>query len=132
MTMLKTRRDEIKKGITDAEKAARLLEEATEKEKKLLRNAQGEVKKLLDEARKSASGIIEESKGEARKETEKILKEAKTQIVFESNQAEKRLVAHISQLAIAMLSKSIPDIVTDNEKTTIIKEATKKLKGKVN
>lgn len=132
MTMLAARREEIKKGIEDAEKARVLLEEATQREQKLLKNAQSEAKKTIDEAKKQADILLAKAKDDTKKEAEKILKDAKEQITFETKQAEKRLVTHISDLAISMIAKAIPDVVTDEERTSIIKETTKKLKGKVN
>jgi ATP synthase F0 subunit b len=132
MTMLKERREEIKRGLADAEKANQLLEEATEKEKSILRNAQAETKKMLDEAKHQAESLLADAKDASRKETEKMIKDAKEQIAFESREAEKRLASHISQLAIGMLSKSLPGIVTEDEQTAIVKDATRKLKGKIN
>ncbi|MBI2443182.1 MAG: F0F1 ATP synthase subunit B [Candidatus Levybacteria bacterium] len=132
MTMLQERRDEIKKSAEDAQTASKLLEEAHEKERKVLQTAQSEAKKMLEDARKQADGMINDAKEEARKETQKMINDAKEQLTSETKQAEKRLSIHISQLAIAMLAKSLPDLVTDDEKTVLIKEASKKLKGRLN
>lgn len=131
MDMLKARREEIQRGIHDAEKATLLLEEATGKEKKLLKNAQAETKKMLDDTRKQADIILVQAKEETKKVSDRMISDAKRQIEFETKQAEKRLVGHISAIAMAMLAKSLPDIITNEERTSVMKLAAKKLKGRV-
>lgn len=131
MSMLHSRREEIQKGIHDAEKARVLLEEASEKERKLLKNAQAESRKILDETKKQAETILRETKEETRKESERMIVDAKKQIEFETKQAEKRLAGHISELARAMLTKSLPDLIGEDEKTSVVKLAAKKIKERV-
>lgn len=131
MGMLKTRREEIQKGIHDAEKARVLLEEANEKERKLLKNAQAEAKKILDETKKQADTLLRETKEETRRESERMISDAKKQIEYETKQAEKRLAGHITDLARVMLAKSLPDLIGEDEKSTVIKVAAKKLKERV-
>ncbi|MEN9407378.1 MAG: F0F1-type synthase subunit b, F-type H+-transporting ATPase subunit b [Candidatus Parcubacteria bacterium] len=126
MSMLQARREEIQKGIHDAEKAQRLLEEASEKE-----TAQNESRKMLEDTKKQADAILSKTKEETRKETERMILDAKKQIEYETKQAEKRLAGNISELAIAMLAKSLPDLVSEDEKTNVLKLATKKLKGRI-
>ncbi len=132
MTMLKTRRDEIKKGIDDAGKAQILLEEASQKEKKLLKNAQNETRKMLGEAKKHTQMMLQDARENAKKEADRILKAAKMQIELEAKQTEKRLATHVSDLAVIMLTKSLPELLSENERTNVVKLAAKKLKGKVN
>lgn len=131
MSMLQARREEIQKGIHDAEKAQRLLEEASEKERKILKTAQNESRKMLEDTRKQADMLLSKTKEETKKETERMILDAKKQIEYETKQAEKRLAGNISELAIAMLAKSLPDLVSEDEKTNVLKLATKKLKGRI-
>lgn len=131
MSMLQARREEIQKGIHDAEKARVLLEEANEKEKKLLKNAQAEARKMLDETKKQAETLLRETKEETRRESERMIIDAKKRIEYETKQAEKRLTGHISELARMMLAKSLPDLIGEEEKTSVMKLAAKKLKERV-
>ena len=129
---LKNREDTIQRGLKNAEEAKKALDEALEKEKKILSNAQKQTKILLDEARKERGELLHKAEAAARKSAESILQEARSQIIFESREAEKRLAAHVSELAINFLQKSISELFSENEQDLIISSALKKIKSKRN
>ena len=132
LSMLEKRKITIEKGLKDAEEARILLEKASQKERDLLKKAQQETRKLLDEAKKEREEIIKKSDEAAKQRAESILTDAREQIAFETREVEKRLTAHVSQLSIQFLQKSLSDLFTDEDQHRIIDKALKKVKEKIN
>jgi F-type H+-transporting ATPase subunit b len=130
--MLRNREKTIKEGLKQAEEARVLLEQTAEREREVLRKAQQEAKKLLEETKQQRVQMMAESEILTKKQAEAILKEARSQIAFESAQTEKRLTAHISQLAVTFLQKSIADLFSEEDQERIMKNAVKKLQDKAN
>lgn len=132
LQMLRNREQTIKDGLRQAEEARIALERATEKERELLKKAQTEAKKLLDETKNQRIQMMAEAEKMTKQQAETILKEARSQIAFETAEAERRLSAHISQLAVTFLQKSITDLFSEEDQKLIMKNALKKMKEKVN
>jgi len=132
LQMLKNREQTIKEGLKQAEDARIALERAAEKEREILTKAQTEAKKLLDETRAQRAEMMTETEKMTKKQAEAILKEARNQIAFEAAEAERRLSAHISQLAVTFLQKSISELFTEDDQELIMKNALKKLKEEAN
>lgn len=128
LDMLKKRKDDIEKGVKDAEEGRLTLEKALEEEKKILRKAQGQSKKIIDDAGNQAIAIAQDIEQNSKKQAEKILQDAKTQIVQETKEAEKRLAQDISKLSIEFLSTSLKEIFGEKEEQLIIKKTLKRLK----
>jgi len=61
---------------------------------------------------------------------EKMLSEAREQISSETAQAEKRLMNHISDLAVKLIEKSSSELFTEKEQSIIMEKAVKNLKKK--
>jgi F-type H+-transporting ATPase subunit b len=132
LALLKNRELTIKKGLDDAEEARKLLEQATEKERDMLKKAQSETRKLLEEAKKERAEVLKNAEVHAKQQADAILKEAKEQIAFETQEAEKRLSSHVSQLAIQFLEKSLSELFTTEDQEKIMDRAIRKMKEKVN
>lgn len=132
LDLLKNRQRTIKTGLQQADEARELLEKATEKEKDILKKAQLEAKKLLDDTKKQRLEMQTQTEQMTKREAERILKEAQEQIVFETQQAEKRLSAHISQLAVQFLERSVADIFSEEDQERIMKNALRRMKEKAN
>lgn len=132
LTLLKTRRETIEKGLKDAEEARLLLEQAGEKERAMLKKVQAETRKLLDEAKAERVAMLRASEIASKQQAEAILKETREQIAFESRETEKRLTAHVSQLAIQFLQKSLSELFTEDDQDLIMDRAVRKIKEKVN
>ncbi len=128
LNMLKKRKDDIEKGVKDAEEGRLTLEKALEEEKKILRKAQEQSKRIIDDASNQAILISSDIEQNSRKQAEKILQDAKTQIVQETKEAEKRLSQDISRLSIEFLSTSLKEIFGEKEEKLIIKKTLKRLK----
>lgn len=128
--MLRNREKTIKEGLQQAEHAKKLLEEASEKEKVVLKKAQAEARELLDEAKKHRDELLAETKIKTKAQAEKILSEAREQISFETREAEKRLTAHVLQLAVQLLRESSAELFTEKEQDALMARAVKNLKKK--
>lgn len=132
LQMLRNREKTIREGLEQAEEARLALEKATEKEREILRKAQNEAKKLLDETRTQRAEMMAETEKLTKQQAETILKEARSQIAFETQEAERRLSAHISELAVTFLQKSITELFSESDQELIMKNALKKIKEKAN
>lgn len=128
LDMLKKRRDDIEKGVKDAEEGRLTLEKALEEEKKILRKAQEQSKKIIDDASSQALLISTDIEQNSRRQAEKILTDAKVQIVQETKEAEKRLAQDVSKLSIEFLSTSLKEIFGEKEEKLIIEKTIKRLK----
>lgn len=129
---LKNREKTIKEGLKQAEEARLLLENTEKKESEILKKAQAEAKQLLEETRAQRDQILKENEVMTREQTESMLKEARQQISYETAEAEKRLTAHISQLAVIFLQKSVTELFSAEDQERIMKNAIKKMKDEVN
>lgn len=128
--ILKNRQNTIKEGLQQAEEARLLLEQTAEKESKVLRKAQQDAKLMLDEAKKLRDETIAHAEAKTREQTEKMLKEAREQITFETREAEKRLSAHVSELAVSYLEKALKGTFKGPEQSQIFDQALQQIKKK--
>src|ERR1035437_2709692 len=67
LDMLKKRKDDIEKGVKDAEEGRLTLEKALEEEKKILRIAQEQSKKIIDDAGNQAIAIAQDIEQNSRR-----------------------------------------------------------------
>lgn len=132
MAMLKNREKTIRDGLKEAEEARKLLAETAEKEKQVLKKAQTEARLLLDETKKQAGDLLKQSETRTKSQVDKMLVEARQQISFETKEAEKRLAAHVSELAIEFLEKSTSELFDEEEQNLVMQKAVKNLKKKSN
>lgn len=127
---LKKRQQTIKEGLEQAEEAKIALEKANQKEEEILRKAQTQAKSLLEEAKQQRVDLLKDAEEKTKKQVELMLKQAREQIEFDTKQAEKQLSAHISDLAVTFLQKSLPEFMTKDEQSVFMQNAVKKLKKK--
>lgn len=123
LNILKSREDEIKKGVEDAQKAEEKLAEAAEKEKQILTHAQERADKILMDAKAEASETKNSAQEKAKAETERMLVQAKEQIMQESSAAEENLTKNIGRIAVALLEKSLTGVFGEKEQKIILKKA---------
>lgn len=128
LQMLKSRQTTIKTGLQQAEDARKLLEQTTEKEREVLKKAHTQARELLEEAKKQAEEQLTKSEIKTHAQVEKMLAEAREQISLETAQAEKRLMGHISELAVKLIEKSSAELFTEKEQGLIMEKAVKNLK----
>src|SRR3990167_7949837 len=125
LDVLRKREDEIKKGLQEAEKGKKLLEET---EKKILRNARLKADEMVKNAKAQGEEILRESDQKAKKQSEKILLDAKDAIEQESAKAEKELMENVGKLAIEMLEKSMTNLLDRNQQKAVLKKASDQIK----
>lgn len=125
---LEERRAKIKKGITDADKAAKKLLE-TEKEKdEVLAKARNEAMKIVELAEQKASGFKDEKLRMAREEIDHQLKEAKEIIKNEKAATYDALKGDVARLVSDATGKIVEGL---DEKThqKLIRESIRDLEG---
>lgn len=128
LELLKNRESAIKEGLQKAQEAALLLEKTKEEEKKIIKNAKEEAKKLLESAKAHSLSVAAELEESAKKQVERVLTEAKTQIEQETKNAESRLMANVSKIAIQFLQKSVSQLFDKTGQEEVIKKALEQLK----
>jgi len=131
LQLLKKRQETIKNGLQQAENAKRLLEETSEREREILKKAHVQARELLDEAKKQGEEQLVKSEAKTQAQVEKMLNEARDQISLETAQAEKRLMSHISALAVKLIEKSSSELFTEKEQSLIMDKAVKNLKKNI-
>lgn len=128
LSMLKKREEIVKQGVKQAEEAKLLLEEAKAQEHKMLKKAQEQASKIISDAkletREQALAIEENTKAAA----EKIMKMAEEKIEHETKDAEVRLRKDIARIAVAILEKTLPDVLDKKSQEEILRKATSNLK----
>ncbi|MDO8658670.1 MAG: F0F1 ATP synthase subunit B [Candidatus Levybacteria bacterium] len=130
--MLKKREREIKEGLEKTEEVRKLLEKTIEDEKNILKKAQNQATKIIDDAKNEAMEIQKATEEFAKKQSEKIIIEAREQIFRETKEAEERLTAHVSKLAVVFLQKALIELFSPKEQEEIMSKAIKKLKERPN
>jgi F-type H+-transporting ATPase subunit b len=130
LSMLKNRESTIKAGLEQAEEARVLLDQASQKEKEILKKAQSEARVILSDAKKQSDEMLQASEQKTRLQADRLLKEAREQISFETKEAEGRMTANISNIAIHFLEKSLSEVFSKNEQDLIMSHALKNIKKK--
>lgn len=130
ITMLDDRRRKIEQGLKDAAEADKRLQETLEKESKILKQAQEEARRMLDEAKSTQEKMLRDAEESTQQKVDKMLLDAREQITYETAQAEKRLQANVSKVAVQFLQGAISDLFGAKEQEMIMKNAVKRLKEK--
>jgi F-type H+-transporting ATPase subunit b len=130
LKMLDDRRHKIEQGLKHAEEADRRLEQTLEKESKILKEAQEQARKMLNDAKEQQALLLREAETATQEKVESMLNEARSQITHETAEAEKRLTASISKLAVDFLQEAITGLFGAKEQEIIMQNAIKKLKDK--
>lgn len=128
LEVLKNRENVVKKGLEQAADAAKMYEEATEKEKAILKKAQSEAKKLLEDANQQRIEMLTKAEESTKKQVEQMLSEGRAQIAEDVVKAQKDLRGDISKIASELLEKSLTGFFTEKEQADVMKNATKKIK----
>lgn len=117
-----------KESIEKAEQARIALEKAQQEEAKLIKKAKATADQMLKDAKEQAEAFIAEAQSAAQKQSVQIIADAKIQIARETKLAEQQLNKYVAELAVTLLEKSIDNVFTDKEQTTIVERAVKELK----
>jgi F-type H+-transporting ATPase subunit b len=130
LKMLDDRKAKISQGAMQAEEAARILSETTQKEESILKKAQEQAVLMIKESKAEQQELMRQSEKDTQTRVEKMLSDARDQIRLESALAEKRLTTQVSRIAIDFLKHSIIGLFGPNDQELIMKNALNKLKKK--
>ena len=130
--VFKKREELIKESIQKAEESQKALDKAQEKEKAIVKEARTTAEQIVKDAREQADTIIKQAEVKTKEQTDKMLKDAKSQIELETAQAQSKLNKYVLTLSLDLLKKSLSDVFTDKEQSTIIEKATKEMQKQPN
>lgn len=125
--MLEKRKMLIAEGVAHAEKAEEMMRKTEEKEKEMLKKAQVEAQDILSDARKQAQEVINTAEEGAKGRVEKMLDDATKSIEQQTLDAEKILSRHTAKLAVALLEKSLGNLVDSKTQKEVVGKVAKKL-----
>ena len=128
LSMLKRREEKVSEGLKAAEEGRKLLEEAIVREKEMLRKTQETSAKIIKDAKSQAKEQAQEIEDTAKKQSEKILADAREKIEQETREASEKLESDIGKIAVAMLEKTLSQVLERKEKSEIIKRVSQRLK----
>ena len=97
---MRTRVENIAKGLDAAEQSEQRLAEASEAAARELDTARTESKDILERARVRGSQMIEEARTRAEEEGERVRQSAQVEVEQEANQAREALRARLAELTI--------------------------------
>jgi F-type H+-transporting ATPase subunit b len=120
MGTMKTRREAIAKGLEDAAKARRALEEASAERAKILQEASAEAYKLLESARAEADRLRAAALERAAQDAARVTAEARANITLERQAMERDVQALSLRLSGRILETAVEGLFTDAEKRLVV------------
>lgn len=105
ISAMRERQGTIAKGLDDAAKAERDLENAQARADEALQEARAQARGIVDEARSQAAQMVENAKQEAEAERERILAAAQADVAQEMNRAKETLRVQVADLAVVGAEK---------------------------
>lgn len=126
---LKDRKDAIKKGIADSEKAQRALEDAQATTERIAQKTAKEAEQMISEAKSVSSQMREDMLVAIKTESEKIMSETKKQIAQEreSFTKESRIVA--LEVSRKILEQTITKLFDKKDQKELLEKALKEIKS---
>lgn len=126
-SMLRARQEKIKKGLDDSSAATVLLEKTAQEKADILKTARVEMQGLLEDARINADMIKQKIIDDSRREAGRIVGQAKEDARREMEIMEKQVTAMSLALSQKMLSSLLPSLLTEEQKTAVLRAAVQKL-----
>lgn len=130
LRLLKNRENTIRDGLQKAEEARKLLEKTKEEEKTILKKAREKASTFIKEAKEQSQNLEKEAKEIVKAQTERMIEDARQQIQREAKIAQDALVQYVSKIAVALLEKSLTEILSEKEKREVSLKAINKLQKK--
>lgn len=128
LDMLKKREEKIRDGLEAGQKGEALLARAKEEEKALLAKAGVEAKTLLEQSKERAAKLEQEALEKTRKEVDEMILAGRAQIEKESQAAEAALEQKTLAVAVGVLERILPKVLSKQDQTRIIASSEKMLK----
>ncbi len=126
--LMRARRAEIEKGLTDAKSSETELIAAKQKAEKEIKKAQAQANDILGEAKKKGDLIIINAQEKANDETEKTISEAEKKIERDREQMENDLLEKTASLITLGVAKILDVDVDESKNKSINKRALEFLK----
>ena len=114
------RQEKIAKGISDAEKAERYLEETKKSRENTLLEAEEQARLILKEAKVGADKIISQAREEAKKQQQHILQLAEKDAAQQMIKAKEHLLKHVTELTMQATQKILKKEIDVNENQDLI------------
>ncbi len=129
LAVLNKRKTTIKKGLLDAEKAQKALEEAESKKDEILSKAGKEAERIINEAKNQAASSRELMLEETKNEIASMMEATKAQIELEKENFTKEAKNMSLELSRQILSSTIENLFDRKEQETLIKKSLTKIKN---
>lgn len=129
LKILDERAKKVKKGIEDADIAARDRANAEDEKNKIIRGAGIEAEKIFQETNAEATKLREKILSEAKISADKIITEGHNQAKLAMDEMEKRAKAAGLDVAGLILEKTLKNAFTKEEKDKILKRNMEIMKG---
>lgn len=129
LDLLKKRQDVIKDGLRKADEAQNRLAKTMEQEKTILKNAQTQAQKIMEQAKEEIKNLSKKMEEGMKAISDKILSDARGQIQKETQEAEKKLTLSVGHVAIKLLEKALPSLLSGKDQEAILQRAIRKIKS---
>jgi len=129
MANLKTRREKIAQGLSDAEQARRALAKAAVEREAILQKASAEAYQLLENARDEAERLRAASLERAGRDAERLVAEARAVMELERQDMERAVQGLSLQLSGRILDRALTGLFTDEEKARIVARGLERVQG---
>ena len=129
LTTLQKRNDAIKKGLKDAENAAKALEKAEETRDEILNKAGKESERIITEAKQQAEESREKIISDTRAEIERMMAQTKEQIALERDEFRKEARDLSLEMSKQILENAITGLFEKKDQEALVKKGIQKIKN---
>ncbi|MGA2612473.1 MAG: F0F1 ATP synthase subunit B [Spirochaetia bacterium] len=126
---MKARSEKIAKGLQDADKAKAALEDAGKERERILAEAYAQASRLLERARDEAERLRAAALERAGVDAERMIAEARGLMALERQEMERDIQGLSIQLSGKILESVVTDLFSEDEKTRIVAEGMRKIRG---
>lgn len=129
LNTLDKRNESIKKGLKDAEEAAKALEKAEAKSDELITKANKEAEKMISEAKSQAVEARDEMIQKTREEIDKMMEQTKEQIILEKETFRREAREISLEIAKQILASTIESLFDKKQKEQLVKRGIELIKN---
>ena len=126
--LMRERKNEIEKGLSDAQKSKEELSSALERSDEEIKKGKAKANEIITEAKKKGDEIIGRAQEKAEEEAQKIISQAQLQLEKEREQMEKELLEKTAGLVTLGVQKILDTDVDEETNEEINKRALELLK----
>lgn len=122
LSFLDDRKKKIERGIANAEKAEKRLEDISKKEKEVLAKARGEAQEMINLAKETAEKSKAEIVAKAQEESGKMIETAKSRVEEEKSRAIREIKSEVAELVGLAVEKVVKEKVDSEKDRKIIED----------